>query len=156
MAPRIVQILHAYKTLGETSGGQPQPMVKMASFLSAREAMAMAELGCAHATIPGNILAELAALDVEATPPPPYLSVAPGVPAARLAHLVQTDPLAAEGCWDGKIVTDVDYLADGGEALQKAIEADPMTKRGLKEALAMFAECERQSRAAIEEALRQI
>ncbi|OAA76134.1 transaldolase [Akanthomyces lecanii RCEF 1005] len=156
MSPRIVQILRAYKTLDETTG-QTQPMLKMASFLSAREAMAMAELGCAHATIPENILAELMALDVETNPPPPYESAAPGVPAARLAHLVATDPLAGEG-WDGKVAAavDVDYLADGGEALQQAIEADPMTKRGLKEALEMFQECELQSRAAIEEALKQI
>lgn len=155
MSPRIVQILRAYQTLRETTG-QPQPMLKMASFLSAREAVAMAELGCAHATIPENILAELMALDVETTPPPPCESAAPGVPAARLTHLAATDPLAAEG-WDGRVAAvDVDYLADGGWALQQAIEADPMTKRGLKEALEMFHECELQSRAAIEEALKQV
>ncbi|EGX88859.1 transaldolase [Cordyceps militaris CM01] len=151
MAPRLVQILHAYKKLADATG-QPQPMLKMASFLSPMEAMAMAELGCAHATIPENILAELAARDVESTPPPPYQSAAPGLPAARLTHLAATDPLGA--AWDGDV--DVDYLANGGEALHKAIEADPMTKRGLAEALDMFRECEKQSREAIEQAMKQV
>ncbi|TQV91728.1 transaldolase [Cordyceps javanica] len=159
MSPRIVQILRAYKTL-EAAIGKPQPMLKMASFLSPQEAVAMAELGCAHATIPANILAELATLDAESTdtppPLPPYRSAGPGVPSARLAGLAATDPLAG-AAWDGAVApTDLDYLADGGAALHEAIEADPMTKRGLEEALLMFQACERQSRAAIEEALKQI
>ncbi|OAA71238.1 transaldolase [Cordyceps fumosorosea ARSEF 2679] len=159
MSPRIVQILNAYRTLSARSGpgAPPQPLVKMASFLSAREAMAMAELGCAHATIPANVLAELAALDVETNQPPPSQSAAEGVPAERLMHLAATDPLVADKVpVSAEEVVEVDYLADGGAALQVAIEADPMTTRGLEEALAMFGACERQSRAAIEEALKRI
>ncbi|KAJ6780678.1 hypothetical protein PWT90_01338 [Aphanocladium album] len=155
MSPRIVQILAAYKTLAAATG-QTQPMLKMASFLSPEEAMAMAEFGCEHATIPENILADLRRLDVETNPPPPCQGQATGVPAARLAHLAETDPLAGDG-WDGKVASvEVDYLANGGEKLQEAIEKDPMTKRGLQEALEMFQECERQSRAAIEEVMKQV
>lgn len=155
MSPRIIQIMQVYKKLHQDTG-KTQPMLKMASFLSPMEAMAMAEFGCEHATIPDNILTELRTLDVETKPPPPYKSEAPGVPAARLAHLAATDPIAGPG-WDGKIASvDVDYLADGGKELDKAIEADEMTKRGLKEALEMFQERERQSRAAIEEVLKEI
>lgn len=155
MSPRIIQILQAYKTLAMTTG-QTQPMMKMASFLSPEEAMAMAEFGCEHATIPVNILAALANLEAEANPPPPYKSEGTGVPAARLAHLASTDPLAGDA-WDGKVASvEVDYLANGGEELQQAIEADPMTKKGLKEALDLFQECERKSRAAIEAALKEI
>lgn len=156
MSPRIVQILNAYKQI-HASTGKTQPLLKMASFLSPQEAMAMAEFGCEHATIPANILDELRALDIDAKPPPPYKSDnGTGVPASRLAHLASKDPLAGKD-WDGKVASiDVDYLANGGEALQKAIEEDEMTKRGLKEALEMFQECERKSRAAIEEAMKQV
>lgn len=119
--------------------------------------MAMAEFGCEHATIPEDIILQLTVLDAEANPPPG--DEAPkkvGVPSPRIAHLASTDPLAGPD-WDGKLpATDVDYLAGNGAALQKAISADPVTERGLREALESFQANELQSKAAIEEVLKQV
>lgn len=117
----------------------------------------MGEFGCEHATIPEDILLQLSILDADANPPPG--NDAPkktGIPSPRIAHLASTDPLAGPN-WDGKLApTDVDYLADNGAALSKAIAADPVTKRGLREALEAFQANELQSKAAIEEVLKQI
>ncbi|KAG5758374.1 hypothetical protein H9Q72_013494 [Fusarium xylarioides] len=55
MSPRIVRTQQIYKRLQEETG-KTQPLLKPASFISAREAMAMAELSCDHATIPKDIL----------------------------------------------------------------------------------------------------
>jgi transaldolase len=118
--------------------------------------MAMAEFGCEHVTIPENILLQLSLLDTEKNPPPGNVAqkrvedISP-----RVAHLARTDPLAGS-TWDGKFPsTEVDYLADNGAALEDAIAADHVTKRGLFEALEAFKENELQARAVIEEALKQ-
>nr|POF04246.1 transaldolase [Quercus suber] len=126
------------------------------SFKSAYEAMAMGELGCHNATIPEDIIQELSILDFASNPPAGDFSVRhTGSPSARLAHLRQFDPLAGPK-WDGRLAsTEVDYLADNGAALTKAIAADPVTDRGLKEALDAFVENELQSKAAIEEVMAQ-
>lgn len=118
--------------------------------------MAMAEFGCDHATIPEDILLQLSMLDSVKNPPPgDDVPKKPGVPSQRVAHLLNVDPLAGPG-WDGKLApTDVDYLEDGGAALAQAIAADPMTEKGLHEALEAFKENELQSRRAIEEAMKQ-
>ncbi|KAM0189334.1 hypothetical protein ACHAPA_007888 [Fusarium lateritium] len=156
MSPRIVQIQNIYKRLREETGRE-QPLLKPASFISAREAMAMGDFGCEHATLPEDILLQLSLLDAEANPPPGNDSAKKtGVPSARIAYLAKTDPLGGPD-WDGKLPsTDVDYLADNGSALEKAIAADPVTKKGLYEALEAFKQNELQSRAAIEEILKQI
>ncbi|KAL0933429.1 transaldolase [Colletotrichum truncatum] len=155
MSSRIIQMQQVYKRLREETGKE-QPLLKPASFISASEAMAMGEFGCEHATIPEDILLRLSLLDAEANPPPG--DDAPkrtGVPSPRVAHLASTDPLAGPN-WDGKLAsTDVDYLADDGAALEKAIAEDPVTERGLREALAMFQSSELQSKNAIEELLKQ-
>lgn len=119
--------------------------------------MAMAEMGCEHATIPEAIILQLSLLDAEANPPPGTDSTEEsGYPRARLAHLAKTDVLA-EGDWDGKLPpADVDYLADNGAFLTSLIEADPVTKEGLHLALEAFKDNENQSRAAIEEVLKQV
>ncbi|KAM0425371.1 hypothetical protein ACHAPT_009428 [Fusarium lateritium] len=155
MSPRIVQIQQVYKRLREETGKE-QPMLKPASFISAREAMAMGEFGCDHATIPEDILLQLSLLDAEVNPPPGHdASKQTGIPSPRIAQLAQIDPLAGPG-WDGKLPpTDVCYLADNGAALAKAIAADPVTEKGLYEALEAFKANELQSRAAIEEVLKQ-
>lgn len=115
--------------------------------------MAMAELGCEHATIPEDILLQLSILDVEKNPPPAEFNGT--VPAARLAHLLKVDPLNES--WDGVLPpTDADYLTDNGTFLDKLIEADPVTKRGLRMALEAFRDNEAQSRAAIEKVLNQV
>ncbi|KAK0369958.1 transaldolase, partial [Colletotrichum limetticola] len=156
MSPRMVQIMQVYQHLRKETGKE-QPMLKPASFISPREAMAMAEFGCEHATIPEDILLQLSMLDAGANPPPG--NDAPkktGVPSPRIAHLASIDPLAGPD-WDGKLApTHVDYLADNGAALEKAIAVDPVTQRGLREALESFQANELQSKAAIEEMLKQV
>ncbi|KAF5624351.1 transaldolase B [Fusarium sp. NRRL 52700] len=154
MSPRIVQIQQVYECLREETG-KPQPLLKPASFISAREAMAMAELGCDHTTIPEDILLQLSLLDAEASPPPGSDShLKASTPSGRLAHLAQVDPLAGPD-WPGLPSLDIDYLADNGAALAEAIAADTATQRGLDEALEAFKANELQSRDAIEEALKQ-
>ncbi|KAM0559921.1 hypothetical protein ACHAPJ_003871 [Fusarium lateritium] len=155
MSPRLVQIQQIYKSLREETG-KVQPLLKPASFISAREAIAMGEIGCDHATIPEDILLQLSLLDAEDNPPPGNdAKKQTGIPSERIAHLAKADPLAGPN-WDGKLPsTDVDYLADNGAALTKAIAADPVTKKGLYEALEAFKTNELQSKAAIEELLKQ-
>ncbi|RBQ68808.1 hypothetical protein FVER14953_21004 [Fusarium verticillioides] len=151
---RIVQIQHIYQRLRQETG-KTQPLLKPASFISAREAIAMAELGCDHATIPEDILLQLSLLDAEANPPPGSDShMKTGSPSSRVAHLANIDPLAGPG-WPGLPALDIDYLADNGAALTKAIAADTFTQRGLDTALEAFKANELQSRDAIEEALNQ-
>jgi transaldolase len=115
----------------------------------------MAEFGCDHVTVPEDILLQLSLLDAEANPSPGGdISKHTGVPSQRVAHLVNTDPLSSG--WDGNLPsTDIDYLADNGAALTKAIAADPITEKGLFEALEAFKANELQSRVAIEEVLEQ-
>ncbi|KAF5545410.1 transaldolase B [Fusarium phyllophilum] len=154
MSPRIVQIQQIYKRLREETG-KTQPLLKPASFISAREAMAMAELGCDHATIPEDILLQLSLLDAEASPPPGSDShMKTGTPSQRLVHLAQVDPLTGPDR-PGVPALDIDYLADNGAELTEAIAADTVTQRGLDEALEAFKANELQSRHAIEEALKQ-
>ncbi|KAG9496081.1 hypothetical protein J7337_012657 [Fusarium musae] len=154
MSHRIVQIQHIYQRLRQETG-KTQPLLKPASFISAREAIAMAELGCDHATIPEDILLQLSLLDAEANPPPGSDShMKTGSPSSRVAHLANIDPLAGPG-WPGLPALDIDYLADNGAALTKAIAADTFTQRGLDTALEAFKANELQSRDAIEEALNQ-
>lgn len=118
--------------------------------------MAIGEIGCEHATIPEDILLQLSLLDADTNPPPGADAAKQvGVPSARIAHLVETDPLAGPS-WDGELPsTDVDYLANNGAALDEAIAADPVAKRGLYEALEAFKQNELQSRTVIEEVLKQ-
>lgn len=118
--------------------------------------MAMAEFGCDHATIPEDILLQLSMLDSAANPPPgDGVPTKTGVPSARVAHLLNVDPLAGSG-WDGTLAsTEVDYLKDNGAALTQAIAADPFTEKGVYEALEAFKANELQSRRAIEEAMKQ-
>lgn len=125
--------------------------------------MAAGEMGCHHATISADVLKQLAELKYDGTKQPgegipkpmhPYRNVGPTP--TRLAKLSKTDPLAAAD-WDGKLAsTDIDYLANNGAELEKAIEADPITKTRLFDALELFKGGELKSKAAIEEAMKQI
>ncbi|CEI61820.1 hypothetical protein FVEN_g2877 [Fusarium venenatum] len=155
MSPRIVQIQQAYQRLQQETG-RVQPLLKPASFVSPQEVMAMAEFGCDHVTVPEDILLQLSLIDVEENLPPGDVAQEhiQGV-SERVAHLAKADPLAG-ALWDGKLPsTEIDYLADNGVALEEAIAADPVTRRGLLEALEAFKQNELQSRAVIEEALKQ-
>ncbi|CAN8104137.1 unnamed protein product [Discula destructiva] len=161
MSARIVQIMDTYRRLYQETG-KPQPKVKLASFISAKEAMAAGEWGCHSATLSPKMLDELAKLDYDGGAQP----VAGGVPkpapdvefyqvkgslSDRLRELATTDPLAAAAEWDGKLAsTEVDYLADGGKELDSVIEEDNITKTRLAASLEMFKDAEIKSRAKIE------
>ncbi|BCS23738.1 uncharacterized protein APUU_40182A [Aspergillus puulaauensis] len=155
MTPRVIQIIETYRRLRKETGKE-HPMLKPASFKSPREAMAMGELGCEHATIPKDILQQLALLSLDRNPPPGEGPSNDSATPPRLAHLATKDPLAAPD-WSGELAsTDIDYLVDNGAALTKAIDEDPITKRGIREALEVFKANELQSKNAIEEVLKQV
>lgn len=113
----------------------------------------MAELGCQHATVPEDILLQLSLLDAASTAPPGYNSEAGR--STKLEELATTDPLTGQDC-ASTVPYDVDYLTNNGELLTAAIAEDPITSRGLFQALEGFKENELQSKAAIEEAIREI
>lgn len=118
--------------------------------------MAAAEMGCQSATLSREILTKLAETPYDANtqpgegrPKPAHAYDAPESLPARLQPLLKHDPLT-EG-WDGSSPsTDVDYLADGGAALQAAIEADPATQKRVRDALEFFVDAEERSRKRIE------
>ncbi|KAF3765373.1 aldolase [Cryphonectria parasitica EP155] len=163
MSARVVQMIQTYKTLYKDTG-KPQPKMKLASFISSKEVLAAAEFGCHSATISPKLLDELATLTYDgATPhavgivPKPHPSVeyyqSAGPTPVRLQKLATIDPLAAAE-WDGQLAsTKVDYLADGGAALHKAIEDDAITKTRLAAALETFTEAENKSKQKIEAVL---
>lgn len=87
--------------------------------------------------------------------PNPYLygKVNSGATPERLQKLANIDPLAAAD-WDGKLADPkTDYLANGGIALEEAINKDPMTKSRLRDALELFIGAEMESRTKIENAI---
>ncbi|KAL1962108.1 hypothetical protein VTN77DRAFT_575 [Rasamsonia byssochlamydoides] len=163
MSARIVQMLETYRRLYKETGKQ-QPLIKNASFISAKEAMAAGEMGCHSATVSHQVLTELAKLPYDASkqpgegvakPVPPLHQNAVPTP-ERLKKLLEIDPLATAD-WDGKLAsTEIDYLADNGAELEKAIQADPITSARLKDALELFIAAEEKSRAKIEEAFKQL
>lgn len=116
----------------------------------------MGELGCQHATIPEDILLQLSLLSLEKNPPPGEVAGGPGVPSKRLACLAAQDPLAGPE-WNGELAsTEVDYLQNNGEALENAISSDAVTEKALHEALEAFKQNELQSKAVIEEVMKQV
>lgn len=122
--------------------------------------MAAGELGCHSATISHTVLNQLAELKYDASkqpgegaPKPQHVYKNPVPTPERLKKLATIDPLAAAD-WDGKLAsTDVDYLANGGAELTKAIEADPITKNRLAIALELFTGGEKRSQAKCEAAM---
>jgi transaldolase len=126
--------------------------------------MAAGELGCHSATISHTVLDQLAKLKYDraqqpgegTTPKPvPYYAHASPTP-ERLRKLASVDTLAAAD-WDGKLAsTDVDYLANGGEELEKAIRRDPISVARLKDALELFIGGEERSKAKVEAVLAKV
>ncbi|KAJ7879130.1 hypothetical protein B0H13DRAFT_2051625 [Mycena leptocephala] len=164
MSHRLMQILETYKRLYKETGRE-QPMLKPASFISVQEVMACGEMEMHHATIGARILAELCALPAvpsSSTKIPgvakvdmskPYADAHPTP--ARLTDMSKSDPLDAN--WDGRVAsTEIDYLADNGAALERAIEADPVTKQRLYDALEVFKVGELSSKAVIEKAIEEL
>lgn len=133
------------------------------SFISAKEAMAAGEMGCHSATISHQVLAELAKLPYDGSkqpavgkPKPQQVYMNPEPLSPRLAKLTKTDPLAAAN-WDGKLAsTEIDYLANNGEELRKAIAADPITQQRLNDALDLFKGGEARSRVKVEAAMKEV
>ncbi|KAF7357767.1 Aldolase [Mycena venus] len=162
MSHRLLQILEIYKRLYRETGKE-QPMIKPAAFISVQEVMACGEMEMHHTTIGPRLLAELTALPAvssTSTKIPgvakvdmtrPYANARPTP--ARLAEMSKSDPLSGT-TWDGIVAsTNIDYLADNGAALDKAIEADPATKQRVYDALEIFKVGELSSRAIIEKAI---
>lgn len=124
--------------------------------------MAAGEHGCHSATISPQVLDELAGLQYDASKQPgegkpkPANVYADYKTPERLIKVSQIDPLAAASI-DGKLAsTSVDYLANNGAELDKAIKADPVTSARLKDALELFTGGLLESKAKIEEAFREV
>lgn len=122
--------------------------------------MAAGEMGCHSATISHTVLNQLKELKYDGTsqpgegvPKPQHVYKNPIPTPERLKKLAGTDPLASAE-WDGKLAsTDIDYLANGGEELSKAIEKDPIATNRLKIALELFTGGENRSKEKIEKAM---
>lgn len=160
-SPRIIQILEAYKKLYRETG-KAQPLVKNASFISPEEAMAAGEMGCHSATISHTVLNELASRPYDSSSRPaeglpklehPYRDAR--VLPARFEPLLAIDPLSPNNKAALESALHVDYLADGGKALDEAIAADPAATKRLKIALELFTGGENRSKEKVEKALKE-
>lgn len=122
--------------------------------------MATAEMGCQSITLPPKLFEELSKLTYDPSKQPGEglpKATNPGqnarVTPPRLQKLLEVDPLAPAE-WDGKLAsTSIDYLANDGAELEKAIQADPPAKNRLRDALEAFISAELKSKAKIEEAM---
>ncbi|WVQ77665.1 hypothetical protein IAR50_007354 [Cryptococcus sp. DSM 104548] len=166
MSFRMRHIRDTYDRLYKETG-QVQPLIKSASFITAREAMAMVELGADHATILSGCMADLLStsrlpvytkggewqvrLSAD-SPNTEWANWTPPEPAAskkRMAEMAKADPLGGLMQKDWKMAsTDVDYLADG--VLDKYNEEDEVTRTRLRDALVLFQGGEKESKEEIE------
>lgn len=56
----------------------------------------------------------------------------------RIRSLLTTDPLSCPD-WDGKFApTEIDYLANNGAALSRAIDEDSVAAEGIRKAIEAF------------------
>ncbi|KJR90067.1 transaldolase [Sporothrix schenckii 1099-18] len=161
-SPRVVQILEVYRRLYKATGKE-QPLLKNASIISAEEALAASEMGCHSVTISHTVLNELASRTYDASTQPgqgipktalQYRDGSPAVP-ARLQSLLTIDPLREDGKPQFTLdkAVKIDYLAEGGKALEAAIAADPTSKKRLEVALELFTRGENRSKEKVEKAL---
>lgn len=68
----------------------------------------------------------------------------------RLQGHMSIDPLSGPD-WDGKLAsTETNWLANNGEALSRAMEADPAVVRKMKDVLGAFGGADIRAKAAIE------
>lgn len=121
--------------------------------------MAAGEHGCHSATISPEVLDELAGLQYDGSKQPgegkpkPAHMYANYQTSDRLKDVSKVDPLAP----GAKVAsTETDYLANNGEELRKAIEADPVTTKRLKDALELFTGGLMESKAKIEKAFAEV
>ncbi|KAJ5195030.1 uncharacterized protein N7498_008468 [Penicillium cinerascens] len=151
MSPRLVQIFEMYKRLyKETGKEQPfgaafpqecQLHLSTGSNGSWRAGLPIGDYFSPSAHQLANLPYDGAKQPGEGVPKPehPYRNAAPTP--ERLKKIAQTDPLIGSN-WGGKLSRiDIDYLANGGVELDKANEADPETKKRLREALRFVCRC---------------
>ncbi|PVH71905.1 aldolase [Cadophora sp. DSE1049] len=151
---RILQMIEVYKHLFKVSGEQ-QPLMKLAAFRSIKEVIAAAELGCYSATLSPTTLDELSQamydrsmnLGTKVLKSDLVNMISNQVP-ERLRDLLKTDPLIPGGFRPAR--TDIDYLANNGAELEKAILSDAACKVRLNDAIAMFMRAETASKTLIE------
>ncbi|WVR05421.1 hypothetical protein IAU60_002436 [Kwoniella sp. DSM 27419] len=168
MSARMRQMRDTYDRL-EKETGKTQPLIKAASCVSARECMAMAELGANSNTILADPMADLCSTSrlpvykkgaehqvrYKTILDKPDLSWAdwtqhtPADQKTRMDEIAKTDPFDKLFSKDWKMAsTDVDYLAEG--VLDKYNEEDEVTRLRLNDALNLFIGAENESRQEIE------
>ncbi|WVO20966.1 uncharacterized protein IAS62_002267 [Cryptococcus decagattii] len=168
MSFRMRHIRETYDRLAKETG-KVQPLIKAASFITARETMAMPELGADHATILVGCMEDLCStsrlpeyrkggewqvrvrseLDKPNVKWATWSAPEPSVSKKRMVEMAKADPLSTLMEKDWKMAsTDVDYLADG--VLDKYNEEDKVTKVRLRDALELFKGGEEESRVEIE------
>lgn len=159
MSPRMVQIFNTYQTLAKRTGRQ-QPMIKAASNISGKEVLAIAkDMGAQHITILGGVLKQLIEMQVPASEAqvtsakPVQAFVDDKTLNPAMLKSLGVDPLSPEG---KPFVVDyeVDYLANGGAALDEAIKRDPETAKRLKDSLDLFIAAEAVGKDAIEKLIK--
>ncbi|WWD16179.1 hypothetical protein CI109_100604 [Kwoniella shandongensis] len=165
---RMRHIRDTYDRLAKETG-KTQPLIKGASCVTAREAMAHVELGADHITILSPIMEDLIStsrlpeyrkggewnvrirseLDKPDLKWASWSPIEPAVSKTRMQELSKADPLSKIMQKDWKIAsTDIDYLADG--VLDKYNEEDEITRNRLRDALVLFQGGEKESREEIE------
>lgn len=124
--------------------------------------MAAAEHGCHSATISPQVLDELASLEYDETkqpgegkPKPAHVYAGYKTP-ERLVKVSKIDPLTAAELDSAIADTGVNYLANNGAELDKAIQADPITKQRLEDALTLFTGGLMESKEKIEKAFSEV
>lgn len=158
MSARMAHIYQAYRQLTLTTPGFQPPVIKSASFIALNEVLAMPALGSQQATILAPTLVQMCSLSA---PVPtgkvyrPSKTYALELPETT-QPLLKVDPLRADGVAQKFDVGAVDYLANGAEELEKAIEEDPETKRRIKDAVEVFVKAELQAKALIEAAMAKV
>ncbi|PWN19581.1 aldolase [Microstroma glucosiphilum] len=138
MSPRMVQIYQAYADL-ERHTGRTQPLIKAASMIGGKEAMAIGEeMGAQHLTCLAPVLKELFEMQVSGDSKKAEINTYAtfDVP-ERLKDLLQVDPLSPGGK-PYTIDPSLDWLADGGAALDAYIAGDAETAKRLQASLDLF------------------
>lgn len=122
--------------------------------------MATAEIGCHSATISPTVLSQLAETQYNnstplrgkwrAKPNPNQPSEFTGSIAERLQGLTTIDPLSIDGYNEKNSRMDINYLANNGAELDRAISGDPTVQKRLDDALSVFRDVEARSKSRIE------
>ncbi|AAW41950.1 transaldolase, putative [Cryptococcus deneoformans JEC21] len=168
MSFRVRHIRETYDRLAKETG-KVQPLIKGASYITAREVMAMPELGVEHVTLLVGPMEDLCStsrlpeyrkggewqvrvrseLDKPNVKWATWSAPEPSASKKRMAEMAKSDPYSDLMQKHWKMAsTDVDYLADG--VLDKYNEEDEVTKVRLRDALELFKGGEAESKVEIE------